>query len=212
MTPQSSTIFCGVSSILVVLVMKALVTLHRVSSYLIWPFKVWLILNPFQDLMHWFLEYHANHLSCNRPKLPSKVSSGPIIVISIRLEILLILRDNLSLPFPLLLVFLDPLILVNMVHEPTHTPYNFLVNDFLKSCLAGRLTFKILMATSSKSPSISLYISQYLSEYVFRVSLSHMVIDNRESKGQGTLLQVINRAPNALVSSLKELIEPFFRP
>ena len=122
------------------------------------------------------------------------------------------LRDNLSLPFPLLLVFLDPLILVNMVHEPTHTPYNFLVNDFLKSCLAGRLTFKILMATSSKSPSISLYISQYLSEYVFRVSLSHMVIDNRESKGQGTLLQVINRAPNALVSSLKELIEPFFRP
>ena len=144
--------------------------------------------------------------------MPRKVYSGPIIVISVRPEIPLMLRDNLSLPFPLLLVFLDPLILINTVHESTHTPYNFLVNDFLKSCLVGRSTFKVFMATSSKSPSISLNISQYLSEYVFRVSPSHMVIDNREFKGQGTLLQVINRAPNALVSSLKELIEPFLRP
>ena len=163
--------------------MKALVMLHRVSSHLIWPFKVRLILNPFQDLMHWFPKYRANHLSCSRPRLPSKVSSGPIIVISVRPEIPLMLKDNLSLPFPLLLVFLDLLILINTVHESTHTPYNFLVNDFLKSCLVGRLTFKVFMATSSKSPSISLNISQYLSEYVFRVSPSHMVIDNREFKG-----------------------------
>ena len=38
-----------------------------------------------------------------------------------------------------------------------------------------------------------------------------MVIDNRESKGRGTLLQVMNRASKALVSSLKELIEPSFK-
>ena len=38
----------------------------------------------------------------------------------------------------------------------------FPVRDFLKPCLAGRLLLKVLMATSSKLPSISLYISQYL--------------------------------------------------
>ena len=36
--------------------------------------------------------------------------------------------------------------------------------------------------------------------------------DNRESKGQGTLLHVMKRDPNARVSSLKELIEPAPRP
>ena len=88
----------------------------------------------------------------------------------------------------------------------------FLVNDFLKSCSAGRPTLKVLMAMSLRSPPISLNISQYLSEYVFRVTPSRMVIDNRESKGRGTLLQVTNWAPNALVSSLKELIEPYLGP
>ena len=38
------------------------------------------------------------------------------------------------------------------------------VRDFLKSCSAGRPVLKVLMATSSYSPSISLNISQYLSE------------------------------------------------
>ena len=47
MTPQSPTILCGVSSLLVVLAMDALVALRRVSSHLIWPFKIWLILNFF---------------------------------------------------------------------------------------------------------------------------------------------------------------------
>ena len=103
--------------------MKAMDVLHKVSSHFIWPFKVWLILNPFQDLIHWFPEYRANHLSSSRPRLPSKVFSRLIIVIFVLPEIPFILRDILSLPFPLLLVFLDPLILVNTVYEPTHTPY-----------------------------------------------------------------------------------------
>ena len=34
-----------------------------------------------------------------------------------------------------------------------------------------------------------------------------MVMDNKESKGRGTLLQVTKRDPNAQVSSLKESIE-----
>ena len=89
---------------------------------------------------------------------------------------------------------------------------SFQVKDFLKPCLVGMLTLEVLMATSSKSPSISSNISQYLSKYVFRVSPSHMVKDNRESKGRGILLQVIKRELNAWVSLLKEFMEPAPRP
>ena len=39
-----------------------------------------------------------------------------------------------------------------------------------------------------------------------------MVIDNRESKGRGTLLHVIKRDPNVRVISLKESIEPGPKP
>jgi len=39
-----------------------------------------------------------------------------------------------------------------------------------------------------------------------------MVIDNRESKGRGTLLHLIKRDPNAQVSSLNEPIELAPRP
>ena len=46
----------------------------------------------------------------------------------------------------------------------------FSVRDFLKPCSVGRPLLKVLMTTSSKLPSISLYISQYLSKYAFRVS------------------------------------------
>ena len=73
--------------------------------------------------MHWFPKHRANHLSSSRPRLPNKVSSRPIIVVSVIPEIPHILRDNLCLPFRLLLVLLEPLILVNTVHELTHTPY-----------------------------------------------------------------------------------------
>ena len=88
----------------------------------------------------------------------------------------------------------------------------FLVKDFLKSCSVGTPTLKVLMATSSKSPSISLNISQYLFEHVFRVSPSRMDMDNRESNSRGILLHVIKRDSNTRVSSSKEPIEPAFRP
>ena len=137
MTPQNSTIFRGVSSLLVVLAMKVLVVLHKASSHLIWPFKIWLILNLLQDLMHWFPKHRANHLSSSRPKLPSKVSSKSIVVVSVRPEIPHILRDNLSLPFTLLLVFLNSLILVNTIHELTYTPYR-LLGQRLSQIMLGR--------------------------------------------------------------------------
>ena len=87
-----------------------------------------------------------------------------------------------------------------------------LVRDFLRPYLTGRPILKVLMAMSSKSPSISLNISQYMFEYVFRVSLSHIDKDNRELKGRGTLLHITKREPNARVSSLKEPMESAFRP
>ena len=147
--------------------------------------------------MHWFSKYYINCLGIGRPCLPRKIPP--------------LLRDNLSLPIPLLLVFLDPFILINLVHELAYTGASFPIKDFLKLCSVGRPTLKVLMASSLKSPSISLNISQYLSEYVFRVSPFRMVKDSKKSKGRGTLLQVTNQAPKALVSSLKELIEPSFR-
>ena len=125
MTPQSSTIFCGVPLVLVVLAMKALVVLHRISSHLIWPFKEWFVLDFFQDLVYWFSEHRVNHLSSGRSQLPSKISLGLVIIVSVRLEIPHLLRDNLSLPLPLLLVFLDLFILINSVHELTYTISRF---------------------------------------------------------------------------------------
>ena len=66
MIPQSSTILCDVSLVLVVLVMKVLITPYKVSSHLIWPFKEWLIINLLQNFVYWFSEHHINHLSIGR--------------------------------------------------------------------------------------------------------------------------------------------------
>ena len=88
--------------------------------------------------MHWFLEHRANHLSSNRPRLLSKVFSGQNIVVSIRPEIPHILKDNLSFLCPLLLVFLDPLILINTVHELMYTPYR-LFGQRLSQIMLGKL-------------------------------------------------------------------------
>ena len=51
-----------------------------------------------------------------------------------------------------------------------------------------------------------------MSEYIFKVPPSRMDKDSKESKGRGTLVHVIKREPNAQVSSLKEFIEPVFKP
>ena len=191
--------------------MKNLVALHWVSPYPIRPLKIWLILDFFQDLVYQLLEHSTNYLSYSRYRMPHKISSRSVVIVFVRPKIPSDLRDHLSLPLSLLLVLLNPLILINAIHEPTYTPDRFPVKDFFRSCLTGKPTLKVLIATSSKFPSILLNISQYLSEYVFKVSPSRIAMDNKESKGRRTLLQVTKRAPNARVSFLKELIEPSFR-
>ena len=162
--------------------------------------------------MYWLSEHGANYLSGSRSGVPRKISPRSIVIVPIQPKISSILTYHFGFPLSLLLVLLDQLILINTVHELTYTPNRFPGQRLSQIMLVGKLTLKVLIATSLKSPSISLNISQYLSEYVFRVSPSCMVIDSREPKGRGTLLQVIERAPKALVSSLKELIEPSFRP
>ena len=148
--------------------------------------------------MHRFPEHLVNHLSIGGHWPLSKVPPGSIVIVSVRPEIYPLLRDDLSLAFPLLLVFIDPLVLVSIWSMSWRMLVtSFPVKDFHKPCLVGRPTLKELMAMSSTLPSISLYISQYLSEYVFRVSPSRMDKDSGESKGRGTLLQVIKREPNA---------------
>ena len=53
-----------------------------------------------------------------------------VVAVSIRHEIPPLLRNNLSLSFPLLLVFLNPLILINSVHELVHTSAEFASQRF----------------------------------------------------------------------------------
>ena len=137
MIPQISTVLGGMSSFLIVLAMKILVTPHGVSSHLVWPFEVRLILDLLQDLLYWLSEHRVNHLRSCRLRLPSEIPSRPIIIIFVLPEIPPILRDNLSLSFPLLLVFLNLLVFVNTVHRPMHTPYR-LLGQGLSQIMLGR--------------------------------------------------------------------------
>ena len=130
MIPQVSIVFGGVSLVLVVVAIKALIAPHRISCHLIWPFEEWLILNLFQHLVHWFSEHNINSLRVGSSRLPSKVSLWSVIIVSVRPEISPLLKDNLSLTFPLLLVFLDPFIFVNPIHKLTQIGDKFTSQGF----------------------------------------------------------------------------------
>ena len=195
-----------------VLTIEISVSLFRISHHLIGPFEEGFVLNLFQDLMHEFSEYSSNHQIVIWPLLLGIIPSRPVIVVSVRPKISHFLRDKLSFPFPYcwstsILLHLSTLS-ISCRKLVTGLP----VRDFLKPCSEGRPTLKVLIASSSKLPSISLNISQYLSAYDFTDSPSLIVIDSRESKGWGTLLHVINQEQNDWVSFLKELMELVLNP
>ena len=121
MIPQISTILCSVSLVLIVLTIKSLVAPYRISCHLIWSLEERLILDLLQNLVHQFSEHRIDHLSIGRPWLPNKVFPRSVIIVPVQPEIPPLLRDSLSLIFPLLLVFLNSFILVNPVHELAHT-------------------------------------------------------------------------------------------
>ena len=130
MIPQILVVLGDVSLVLVVVAIKVLITPYEISCHLIWPFEEWLILNLFQYLVHWLSEHNINRMSVGRPWLPSKVSSRSVIIVSIRPEIPPLLRDNLSLSFPLLLVFLNPFVLINPVPKLAHIGNRFASQRF----------------------------------------------------------------------------------
>ena len=92
--------------------------------------------------MHWFLEHSVNHMKSRRSKLSHKIPSRSVIVVSVRPKILHLLRDNLTLPLALLLVFLDSLVLINAIHEPTNTPYQLFGQGFSQIILGGQFDLK----------------------------------------------------------------------
>ena len=118
-----------------------------------------------------------------------KISSRPVVIVPIRPEIPSILSDYLGFPFSLLLVLLDPLILINAVHKPTHTLDEFPGQRLSQVVLGGQTNVESPYSYVIKIP-ILLNISYYLSKYVFKVSPSRIAMDNKESRGRRTLLQV----------------------
>ena len=126
MVPQCSIVLSGMSPLLVVLAVKALVAPQKVSTHSVWPLEVWLVFYLLQNLMHRFSKHNVNRLRSCRLKLPSKISPGSVIVVMVRPEIPHLLRDNLALSFTLLLVLFNPLILVNSIHKLAYTDNKFL--------------------------------------------------------------------------------------
>ena len=159
MTPQCHAIFCIMPPLLVVLAVKVLVTLCGVSSHLIWPFKVWLILKFFQDFVHWFSEHNTDYLSISSSRVPSKISLRSVVIVPIRPEIPFILKDHFSFPFSLLLVLFKPLILVNTVYELTHTP-NWFPGQRLSQIMLSRQTD--LKSSYSHIIKVLIYLVKHL--------------------------------------------------
>ena len=100
-----------------VMVVDVLIALCRVSSHFIWPLEEWVVLNFLQNLLDQLLEHCINCLGIGRPRLSCIIPSRTIVIVLVRPKISPLLRDNLSLPFSLLLVVFDPFILINSVHK-----------------------------------------------------------------------------------------------
>ena len=64
-----------------VLAMKTLITLHKVSSHLILSLKIWLTLYLLQDLVYKLLEHCVNYLGSSKSSMSNKISLGLIAVI-----------------------------------------------------------------------------------------------------------------------------------
>ena len=107
--------------VLVILAIKVLILLRGLSRHLIRPSKIWLVLDFFQHLMHWFSGYSLDSLRIGCLQLPYEISHRAIAVISVRPKIPPLLRDNLLLPLALQLVFLYLFILIDPIHQLMHT-------------------------------------------------------------------------------------------
>ena len=104
-----------------VLAMKTLIMLHGVSSYLVWPFEVWLNLYLLKNLVHKLFEYCANHLNNKKASMSRKVSPKSVVIVPLRPRVSSVKGNHFCLSFPLLLIILDLFVFINLIHELTHT-------------------------------------------------------------------------------------------
>ena len=109
------------SVVLVVLAIKILIAPRGLPHHLMRPLKVWLVLDFLQHSMYWFSEHSIDSLCVGCFGLPNEVSPRAVAVISVRLEIPHLLRDNLLLSLTLQLVFLYSFILIDPIHQLVHT-------------------------------------------------------------------------------------------
>ena len=120
MITENSTIFDGMPTVLVILIVKSLVAFSQITSHFVWPFEVWLTLYFFKDLMNRFFEYQADHLSFRAPSVTSKISPRSIMVIPLCPRISRVRRRNFGLPLPFMLILHNLFMLINSIYELTH--------------------------------------------------------------------------------------------
>ena len=157
MVSQIPTVLRSMSLVLMVLAIEAWVSPCRVLGHLVWPFR--LVFYLLENSVHWFSKHSINHLGVGRSWWSDVIFPRSNGIKLVRPEIPPLVRDNLRFTFSLLLIFLKPLVFINLVHKLAHGGNRFSSQGFLNPCSLGRPNLNVLMTTFSKSPSISLYIS-----------------------------------------------------
>ena len=141
--------------------------------------------------MYWFSKHSIDYPCIGRSRMPNKISSRSVVIVLFQLEIPSILRDQFSFPFSLLLVLLDPLILVNTVHELMHTP-NWFPGQRLSQITLGRQAD--LQSPYSHVIKVPIYLVKHLPVSVricFQgLPLSH---DHKQQRIQGPRNPTIDR-------------------
>ena len=159
MVPQVSAILGSVPMILMIFAIKILVAPHRISFHFVRPFKERLVFNPLQNLLYWFSEYGINHLGVGRSGLPNKIFPRSVIIVPVQPKIPPLLRDHLSLSFPLYLVFLYPSIIVNPIHKLAHTGNRLTNQRFPQVMLGWEASLK---STNGHIIIVSVYFVKHL--------------------------------------------------
>ena len=75
--------------------------------------------------MYWISKHSIYYLRGCKLRLPSKIPTRSTVVVTVRLEIPPLLRDNFAIFLALLLVLFNPLVLVNPIHELAYTVDRF---------------------------------------------------------------------------------------
>ena len=183
--------------VLVVLTIQTLITLHGISSHLIWPLEEWLILDFLQNLLYRFSKYGVNLQCVGWSVLPYEISPRTVVVVSVQPKIPPLLKDNLLISLPLKLVFLHSLVFVNLVHNLTYIDDRLASQGLPQAVLNWEAAFKSADGDVIKV-TIHLIIHFPISIRVhFQNFSSRMDNDNNELRGRGTLLFVMKREPKA---------------